>query len=135
MLQPRVGLPVVQIDLPQTTDDELMQTTTHQFCLLTFIDATVKKIRKWNANETIWMLNCLKYLKFLVVKRLEQMLWDEFVEALLKGEELGLDASHEPPVDVQPERDTINHQRNVMEDTNSLSIKSSLFIHWEKTLA
>lgn len=75
----------------------------------------------------------LKYLKFLVVKRLEQMLWDEFVETLLQGEELGLNASHEPPVDVQPERDAINHQRNIMEpgeyyQSNSLSVKSLLFI-------
>lgn len=78
-------------------------------------------IRKRSEKE-IWMLhrrNCLKYLKFLVVKRLEQMLWDEFVEALLKGEELGLNATHEPPVDIQPERDAINQQRNIMENTNS----------------
>lgn len=44
----------------------------------------------------------LKYLEFLVVKRLEQVLWDELVEALLQSEELGLDASHEPPVHVEP---------------------------------
>lgn len=39
------------------------------------------------------------------------MLWYEFVEALLQGEELGLNASHESPVDIQPNTDTINHWR------------------------
>lgn len=37
-----------------------------------------------------------------MVKGLEQMLWDELVEAFLQSEELGLNASHEPPVHIEP---------------------------------
>lgn len=39
-----------------------------------------------------------------MVKRFEEVLWDELIEALLQSEELGLNASHEPPVHVEPKK-------------------------------
>lgn len=39
-----------------------------------------------------------------MVKRLKQVLWDELVETLLQSEELGLNATHEPPVHVESEQ-------------------------------
>lgn len=41
-----------------------------------------------------------QYLKFLVVKRLEEVLGDELIEPFLQSEELGFDATHEPPVHI-----------------------------------
>lgn len=43
------------------------------------------------------------YLKLLLVESLQQVLGDDLVEALLQGQELGLDASQETPVDVEPD--------------------------------
>lgn len=51
------------------------------------------------------------------------MLWNELVEALLQGEELSLDASHEPPVDVQPGR----------EETRAVAPMNALLLQWRQT--
>ena len=42
------------------------------------------------------------YLKFPFVKWPEHVLWYELMKALLQRKELRLNASHEPPIDVQP---------------------------------
>lgn len=36
-----------------------------------------------------------------MVKRFEEMLWDELSESFLQGQELGFDAAHEPPVHIK----------------------------------
>lgn len=42
------------------------------------------------------------YLKFLLVKRLKEMLRNKFIKTLLQSQELCLYSSHEPPVHIQP---------------------------------
>lgn len=42
-----------------------------------------------------------QYLELLLVESLQQVLWDDLVEALLQSQELGLDAPQETPVDVE----------------------------------
>jgi len=40
-------------------------------------------------------------LQFSFVERPQKMLWNEFIEAFLQSKELGLNASHKPPLNVQ----------------------------------
>lgn len=42
------------------------------------------------------------YLKFLLVKRFEEMLRNKFIKTFLQSQELCLNSSHEPPVHIQP---------------------------------
>ena len=44
-----------------------------------------------------------RYLQLLFIEGLEEVLWDDLVEALLQSQELGLDAPQEAPVDVEPD--------------------------------
>ena len=48
------------------------------------------------------MGNELKYLELLLIEGLQQVLGDDLIEALLQSQELGLYASQETPVDVEP---------------------------------
>lgn len=57
--------------------------------------------RKMSNTKT----NSPVYLKFFVIKRFEQMLRDELAEALLEGQKLGFDPTHEPPVHIKSDED------------------------------
>lgn len=65
-----------------------------------------------------------KYLEFLLIKSLEQVLGDDLIEALLQSQELGLDASQKTPVDVKPDVLFLG----VLGDGNALTIWLELML-------
>lgn len=90
MLQPCVCLPVVEVDLAQAPDYQL-------------------KGRRGGisggtgAKSTRCSRQVGPHLQLFVVERLQQMLGNQLVEALLQRKELHFNPPHEAPVHIEPE--------------------------------
>lgn len=99
VLQPRVGLPVVDVDLAQTTHNQLRVTGRAGECDEHWVGETTAK--KHGSCTSRVKSYCPSHLQLLLVEGLEQVLGYDLVEAFLQRQELRLDAAEEAPVDVE----------------------------------